>query len=448
MKPTVLIATTTRWFPTARLGMSLSEAGFHVEAICPASHPLSKTGVVERIRKYHNIRPLASFRSAIEMCKPDLIIPGDDLATHQLHLLHRDELARGGSSGGATCAAIERSLGAAAGFPTVFARSGFLKMAREAGIRAPKTAVVRCREDLAAFAREANFPLVLKADGTSGGDGVKIVRTIEDAERAYEMLAAPPFLARALKRSLLDRDSTLLGASLLRRRYTVNIQEFAPGGDATSAIACWKGKVLASLHCKVIRKAQACGHATVLRVIENPEMSLAAERMADRLQLSGLHGLDFMLEEETGQAHLIEINPRSTQIGHLALAPRQNLTVALYTAVTGRPGGQAMRSPVSNDTIALFPQEWIRDPGSPFLQSAYHDVPWRYPELLDACIRSRRQQTAWYSIKRAAGRSAQFRLPTADNLANTLQADTLHDAARAETESEPSAALAARTEQF
>ena len=41
------------------------------------------------------------------------------------------------------------------------------------------------------------------------------------------------------------------------------------------------------------------------------------------------------------------------------------------------------------DTIALFPQEWLRDPASTFLTSAYHDVPWEEPELLRACVSQR-----------------------------------------------------------
>ena len=51
------------------------------------------------------------------------------------------------------------------------------------------------------------------------------------------------------------------------------------------------------------------------------EMSNAAERIARKLKLSGTHGFDFMLEDATGSAYLIEINPRSTQVGHLTLGP-------------------------------------------------------------------------------------------------------------------------------
>jgi hypothetical protein len=52
-----------------------------------------------------------------------------------------------------------------------------------------------------------------------------------------------------------------------------------------------------------------------------------------------------------------------------------------------------------NDLVALFPQEWIRDAASPYLLSAYHDVPWAQQELVRDCVLSRRKKSAWYAIK-------------------------------------------------
>jgi len=103
-----------------------------------------------------------------------------------------------------------------------------------------------------------------------------------------------------------------------------------------------------------------------------------------------------MLEAETGNAYLIEINPRSTQVGHLTLGPGRDIPAALYSAASGQRVRPAPKL-TEDKTIALFPQEWIRDPASVFLQSAYHDVPWDRPELIRACVRSRRKQRAWYS---------------------------------------------------
>jgi hypothetical protein len=160
----------------------------------------------------------------------------------------------------------------------------------------------------------------------------------------------------------------------------------------------------------VIHKGVSSGPATVLRLIDNAEMSIAAERMARRLNLSGLHGFDFMLEAQTGNAYLIEINPRSTQVGHLTLGLGRDIPAALYSAVSGQPACPAMKV-TNDDTIALFPQEWIRDPASTFLQSAYHDVPWDKPELIRACVHARRKQNAWYSQQSRLQAFSMARLP-------------------------------------
>jgi hypothetical protein len=229
---------------------------------------------------------------------------------------------------------------------------------------------------------------------------------------AFRKLQAPPLLARAAKRALIDRDKTLLWPCLLRRRSVVNAQTFVAGREATSAVLCWQGAVLASLHFEVLKKMHAAGHASVLRLIEHPEMSFAAEKIARRLNLSGLHGFDFMLEANTGNAYLIEINPRTTQVGHLALGPGHDLPAALYAALSGDPVHAAPKV-TEKDTIALFPQEWMRDPASEILRSGYHDVPWEEPALVSDCISQSRTQRAWYlKQKVSAVRSPSLPLAT------------------------------------
>ncbi len=99
---------------------------------------------------------------------------------------------------------------------------------------------------------------------------------------------------------------------------------------------------------------------------------------------------------ETGNAYLIEINPRATQVGHLNLGPGRDLPAAVYAALIGKAAQPAPKVTEKN-TIALFPQEWIRDPHSSFLQSAYHDVPWQEPALIRHCVSNREKQSGWYS---------------------------------------------------
>jgi formate-dependent phosphoribosylglycinamide formyltransferase (GAR transformylase) len=393
--PTVLVAATTRWFPTARLAVALASAGFAVEAVCPPNHPIGKTGVAYRTHIFAGLEPLKSFANAIAAAKPDLIVPADDLTVQHLHELYRQEQRRGNTEG-LICKLIERSLGAPDSFPVLDARTKFMELAQNEGIRVPKTEVIHSSEELNKWVAQTGLPTVLKTDGSSGGDGVRIVRTLEEAERNLRVLRAPPLLARAAKRALIDQDMRLVWPSLLRRRSIVNAQTFVAGREANSAVACWKGEILASLQFEVIDKVAPSGHATVLRLIENAEMSAAAEKIVRRLNLSGVHGFDFMLESQTGNAYLIEINPRSTQVGHLTLGPGHDIPAALHAAVSGQPVRPAPKVTEDN-TIALFPQEWLRDPASAFLKSAYHDVPWDKPELIRACVRARRKQHAWYS---------------------------------------------------
>ena len=394
MKPKVLLATTCRWFPTARLGMALANAGCVVDAVCPSGHPLSRTGAVHQTHVYNGLAPLTSFADAIAAAKPEIIVPGDDLATWHLQHLYRRE--QGSTKRGTLCALIEHSLGAPESFPIVNSRSAFMELAHTERIRAPKAEVIRNIDDLKTWVARMGFPTVLKANGTSGGDGVRIVHTLDQAELALRTLQAPPLLARAAKRALLDQDKTLVWPSLLRRRSVVNAQAFVAGHEATSTIACWKGSILASLHFEVINKASSAGHATVVRLVENAEMSAAVEKMTRRLGLSGLYGFDFMLEVDTGNAYIIEINPRATQVGHLSLGLGHDLPAALYAALSGK-AVQAAPKVTEKDTIALFPQEWIRDPESAFLQSGYHDVPWEEPEFVRDCVNNHRKQSAWYS---------------------------------------------------
>jgi len=374
--------------------MALANAGCVVDAVCPSGHPLSRTGAVHQTHVYNGLAPLTSFADAIAAAKPEIIVPGDDLATWYLQHLYRRE--QGSTKRGTLCALIEHSLGAPESFPIVNSRSAFMELAHTERIRAPKAEVIRNIDDLKTWVARMGFPTVLKANGTSGGDGVRIVHTLDQAELALRTLQAPPLLARAAKRALLDQDKTLVWPSLLRRRSVVNAQAFVAGHEATSTIACWKGSILASLHFEVINKASSAGHATVVRLVENAEMSAAVEKMTRRLGLSGLYGFDFMLEVDTGNAYIIEINPRATQVGHLSLGLGHDLPAALYAALSGK-AVQAAPKVTEKDTIALFPQEWIRDPESAFLQSGYHDVPWEEPEFVRDCVNNRRRQSAWYS---------------------------------------------------
>jgi hypothetical protein len=347
------------------------------------------------MRTYRGLTPLRSIAEAIAATTPSLIISGDDLATRHLHDLHDQPKPYRGDPRDLR-SLIERSLGTPDGYPVARARAAFMEMAREQEVRVPDTRVIGDVQELKDWISQAGFPTVLKADGTSGGDGVRVSHTLAQAERDLKALQAPTLWARALKRALVDHDRTLVWPALSRHRSAVSAQAFIEGHEATSTVACWQGEVRSMLHFEVIEKCHAAGHSTVLRLIDNSEMSAAAERMARRLNLSGLYGFDFMVEANTGAAYLIEMNPRATQVGHLTLGPARDLPAALYAAVTGEPIRVAPKVTEST-TIALFPQEWARNPDSEFCRSGYHDVPWGEPALLFECIRRGYSRKTWFS---------------------------------------------------
>jgi hypothetical protein len=390
-RPKVLIITAFRWFPMMRLALELSEAGFTVETLAPGGYSLDKMPFVRATYRYNAFAPIASLHAAIMASRPRLLVPYDDCVAAQLHQLY--ELADSGEpSGFRLRSLIALSLGKPGDLSILYSRYRICSLARELRIPAPATEAVVDKRGLMTQLNSLRLPLVLKSDGSWGGRGVIIATTREDAVRAFRKLSRPPGVFRTLKRLIINRDPTLILPCFRRRRPSVSIQRFVSGRPANAAVACWEGKVLAAVLVEVLCSNGATGPATVVRVTSHAGMSLAIERMVDRLRLSGLCGFDFILSAEDGSAQLIELNPRATPTCHLIAADGKSLLAALYAAVQESSVGKLQGVP-RFEPLALFPQEMIRDPNSPFLQTAYHDIPWRSPELVKLGDVLRRKST-------------------------------------------------------
>jgi predicted ATP-grasp superfamily ATP-dependent carboligase len=132
---------------------------------------------------------------------------------------------------------------------------------------------------------------------------------------------------------------------------------------------------------EVISAQGLTGSATIVRIVDNREMMQAAERLADRLGMSGFFGLDFMIEDGSGEPILIEMNPRCTPLCNLQLGEGRDLIGAVAAQVSGKPL-EASPPTTQNDVIAFFPQSWHWDSKSKLLESSFHDVPWEEPELV------------------------------------------------------------------
>lgn len=374
--PAILLTATLRWPIAARLAMAFDELGCRVEALCPQGHPVTHTRAARRVHLHSAWWPLRSLRAAIDAAAPDLVIPCDDDAALLLHRLHEQADAQALH----LRALIGDSLGAPAACALATTRGRLLTLAAQAGVRVPAGAVVSSAEELRAWLSRHRLPVVLKVEGTWGGQGVAVVHSHDEARRMFERLAARPPLRHAAARMLLERDPAQLAPALRRGRRVVTVQDFIAGPPANRAVACWQGQVLAGTSVQALQTQHPTGPATVVRVLDNAEMADAARRLVRCLGVSGLWGLDFVIDQASGAAYLVEMNPRATPICHLPLGAGSDLPAALSARLGGRVA--APRAPIAHRSVALFPGEWLRDPGSDHLCADHHDVPWREPALV------------------------------------------------------------------
>ena len=205
----ILLTATNKWPSAARLMIEFSRVGCVVSIVCPVyGHPSQKVRVVHNTFPYKPLAPLDSLADAIEAAKPDIIIPCDDLAVRHLHQLHSSKRARYASEVDIP-ALIVRSLGPPESYATVASRYLLLKISREEGIRTPETSVIDNLGDLKQWHSAQPFPWVLKADGTTGGGGVRIAHTLEEARGYFSDLRRSIGLMRLIKRLTVDRDLIL-----------------------------------------------------------------------------------------------------------------------------------------------------------------------------------------------------------------------------------------------
>jgi len=374
----VLLTDTDRRPYAARLAINLASNGCEVFALSTANHPLLKTKAVRKVFPYNALRPLDALLAAVEAVTPDVIVPCCDRGVRHLHTLHSSLRARGDSVSHVV-ELIERSLGPAESYPLVSARYDLLKIAQEEGLLAPETKLIKDLDDLAGWERDRPLPWVLKSDGTWGGRGVRIVETHEDAKRSFLEINQSVGFGRVLKRLCVNRDPFWIQPWWEGVRPSVIVQGYIKGRPANCGVVCWQGKVLAGIAVEVVSADGATGPASVVRVVDNPEMMLCAERIASRLHLSGFFGLDFVIDSSSRNPYLIEMNPRCTPVCHLQLGEGRDMTAALAAQLSGQPYA-APPAVTKNDLIAYFPQAWNGD--RQLLGSSFHDIPQDEPELI------------------------------------------------------------------
>lgn len=384
----ILLTDTNRWPATVRLAIGFRKMGCRVAVLCPVPHhPVQKTNAAERIYHYSGLRPVASLRTAIEDFSPTIVIPACDRGVRHLHTLHHQARTEGAAAE-PIAALIERSLGPAESFPVVASRYGLLELARQAGIRVPTTVELEQTSDLEAFTAENKFPWMLKADGTSAGRGVRVARDADEAGRDFAELSRPASALQFAKILLLNRNRDWAIGERKGPQPAVIAQSFVDGRPANCAVVCCDGKILAGIAVEVIRASGPRAPSTVVEVVEGSEMLEAARLIASRLRLSGFFGLDFMIENATSAAWLIEMNPRCTPLCPLPLGSGRDLVAALSAQLAGEPLPEC-RPVTTLKRIAFFPQAWNNGDhvanGRP-TGASYHDIPDSEPALIQELL--------------------------------------------------------------
>lgn len=382
MIPRVLLAHSMFWPNVARLAIAFRRAGFAVDAVAPKGHPIHRMQSPNRTFEYRPTSPYKSIKDSIAASGPDLIVPCDDRTVAHLHGIYGEAAsACDGVAGRGITSLIETSLGSPNFYELVRQRSFLTSLAQLPHVHVPPTAAIDSLRDLQDWVRQHGLPAVLKLDGSSGGSDVLLIRNRGEV--------VPGFLRMRLRKSWLRRMKWLLYDGDVEPFFTarnfstaqVSVQSYVKGGLANCAVACWRGNVVGWASVEVLQCGRAFGVASVVRRVRGEPMIAAARSIARHLELSGVFGLDFVLDEDSQEAKLIEINPRATQINHFPGYDGPDLPAALSSAIRNEPleNFSVRQSP---DEVALFPQEWKRDPGSQWLARAFHDVPFEEPELL------------------------------------------------------------------
>ena len=386
MCPRLLIVSSTEWVWPARLAAAFAGMGVSLAGAFAPRSPLRHVVPPRAAYPYSGVRPLRTLAQAIETEGIHAVVPCDDRAAWHLGVLHARSrrLCRDPQR---VRTVIERSLGSSVASPVLASRSDLLALAQREGIEVPATMALAVPADLDLWADRHGFPAFVKVDGTTGGAGVTAVDDLDQAKRAMRGTVDPAKVSRDFVRFLLGRDRFGFWDHVHGPERKASIQAAVKGTPANILVSCDRGEITGAICVEARATHGERGPATVVAVVRSPEMLRAATRIAGRLGLSGFVGFDFMIEQASGRPFLIEMNPRATATGHLALGEGRDLVSAFSRRLLGMAAVNRVPIPAC-ERIALFPIAWHTDPAGLWRHEAYHDVPWEEPILMQKIVAS------------------------------------------------------------
>jgi len=385
------------WYSTARLPEMLHKSDFDIAVLSePANFAAQSRHVAHRFGlDVPGLRRgrLESVLSAIDAFAPDLLVPGDERALRLLHFL---ALSPAAASRPALRPLLARSVGRE-GLQPIGERSRVLDLAGRLGIACPEHAPAPRLGDVLAFGDRHGWPLYLKRDHTYGGQGVRLCADAAAARAAHAEFSVGDRLwsARGVwRRGRRFVESRICGADPLALPIgtrNISVEAAVPGRPAFYAAVALEGRLLAGFAAEVEAfHPPPAGPSTRVRLSADAAMDRAAAALVEALGHSGFFGLDFIRRAD-GKLDFLEFNGRPTTVCHLGGLVSADLGAALSAAMKGQfasfPGPLPASGKAAAARVALFPQDWIREPHADDRNEFALDIPRDDPALLTALNR-------------------------------------------------------------
>ena len=379
----------------------MRDIGFDVGLLAPPDCLLAQSSYIDYRFPLSIARTrlgfLAPIIRVIADFTPRLVIPCDDPSVQllqHLSIAHEGARAPGGQLAVPVPAAVReallRSLGDSRSYATRNSRTRARAAAASLGIAVPVGAPVPYLQAAESFAEQHRFPVVLKREHRGPGSNVRICGSAAELRIAYAELADNPDptaglmnRARWLACSVLSRFH--MAGDLCRPAQegpALIIEAFVAGRRASYALSAFSGRLLAGIAAIAQHTwPEAAGTPSLVRILPDAVMAEAARRLVGRFGFTGFGAVDF-LRDDGGKLWFSKFDPRPSPLCHLGQLAGGDLCTPLMAAVSGAtPVPQRQAKPT---TVALFPQDWMRDPEAADRGAEHLDIPEDDPRLQSA----------------------------------------------------------------
>jgi len=359
---------------------ALAKAGFEVALVAPEGSLALHSRYLSHVERLSPtavpLEVLQALLRAIDRVSPRILVPCDEMAVRLLFALALDPPAGLSAQVRSMFATlITESLGDPRYLAASIDKTLLPAVVEPLGIRMPPSVVADDVDGAAVFAGARGYPVVVKRRFGFAGQGMAIVHDRRELEAAFDRLRQP--------------DQLDLGEPQAPRLL---VQSFIAGPHLSQALVAVRGTPLAAFAWeRFVATGDVAGQTSVLRFIRSPETRAIAEKLCGALGIGGFFNVQFIADARTGTAYLLEINRRLVTHTHLGSRVGADLARALFDGLAGRPPTPLTES--EDVAVAVFPREWLRDPGSEHLRALPSDVPWDEPELFAAMLRMRHEDT-------------------------------------------------------